>query len=128
MTPIEYITKLTDYSEVDKHLNYLMSYYLPGCNVNVITKIGFGMGRLKRVNNLGGLKHEQPGVPYRLSVGRSWTPQFPYTNPGDFLTFRWFKIKIICADQPWICGLHRNDSQNTVSNWWKRLSRRNRNK
>ena len=127
MTPTEYIANLTDYSEEDKHLNYLMSYYVPDCNVNIITKIGFGKGRLKRVNHSEEMRPEQPGAPYQLKVGRRWTSPIPYDNPGDFLTFRWFKHKIICAEQPWICGSHRNTSVSNLINWWIQISQSNRN-
>ena len=48
MTPEEYFEKLTDYSEKSKYLNYLASYYDSECEVNIITKIGFGKGSLKR--------------------------------------------------------------------------------
>ena len=56
------------------------------------------------------------GAPYILKVGQSWTPRIPYENPEHFITFRWFKKNIICADQPWICGL---DKRKTT--WWEYL-------
>ena len=47
LTPIEYFERLTDYSG-EKHLNYIKSFYNIDCKVNVITKIGFGNGKLSR--------------------------------------------------------------------------------
>ena len=47
LTPSEYFEQLTDYSE-DKRLNYLVTYYNFDCEANIIAKIGFGKGQLKR--------------------------------------------------------------------------------
>ena len=47
LTPSEYFEQLTDYSE-DKQLNYLVTYYNIDCEANIIVKIGFGKGQLKR--------------------------------------------------------------------------------
>ena len=106
LTPEEYIRKLTDYSEEQKQLNYIMAFYMPSCNANIVAKIGFGMGALKR-QKLGG-NNQSPvvGVPYMLNVGSFWSPRFPYENPEEFITFRWFKKNFICRENPWIC---RND-------------------
>ena len=48
LTPSEYFERLTDYSEGEKQLNYVVSYYHTDCGVNIITKIGFGRGKLSR--------------------------------------------------------------------------------
>ena len=48
LTPSEYFERITDYSENNKRLNYLVAYYDIDCDVNIITKIGFGEGRLMR--------------------------------------------------------------------------------
>ena len=55
-------------------------------------------------------------APYILKVGNDWTPQFPYENPEHFITFKWFKINIICAEQHWICG-----SEARKTTWWKNI-------
>ena len=69
LTPQEYFDKLTDYSEENKHLNYLIAYYLPQCEVNIIVKLGFGVGSLKRTNERYGLlQNERVGAPYQLKV------------------------------------------------------------
>ena len=111
LAPHEYLAKLTDYSEEGKHLNYLMSYYLPYCGINLITKIGFGKGTLKRMNHSDYSRREKPGAPYQMKVGQNRTPQIPYENPDEFFTFRWFKVNIICLEQPWICGFEGNRSE-----------------
>ena len=46
--PELYVTKITDYSEVNKTLNLIWSYYLEDCDINIVTKVGFGKGRLVR--------------------------------------------------------------------------------
>ena len=94
---------MTDYSEDGKRLNDLESFYLPLCNVNVITKIGFGFGLLKRRSLSESEGKPLPGAPYQLKVGPHWSPEIPYHNPEEFLTFHWFKHNLMCKDQPWIC-------------------------
>ena len=101
ITPQQYLAKLIDYTEENKTLNLIWSYYKQECNVNIITKLGFGEGHLKRFN--GGLNSLGNGAPYRLIVGKKWTPDIPYENPEYFLTFKWFKQKVMCRDQPWTC-------------------------
>ena len=50
LTPAEYFQNLTDYSDGSKQLNYVFSHYYIECDVNVITKIGFGKGQLIHKN------------------------------------------------------------------------------
>ena len=121
LTPREYLKKLTDYSEGDKRLNYIMSYFSPECNTNIITKIGFGTGVLKRVNQSNYVSFSQPGAPYQLKVGHNWTPRIPYENPDHFLTFRWFKHNVMCQEQSWICEHESNKSQNWFNGAWQLL-------
>ena len=122
LTPREYLTKLTDYSEGDNHLNYIMSYFSPECSTNIITKIGFGTGRLKRSNESDVLRYEESGAPYQLKVGHRWTPKIPYYNPDDFLTFHWFKHSVMCKDQSWICEHESTNSQKWFTGWWELLT------
>ena len=103
VTPDEYYTKLTDFSDEIKELNEIWAYFEPNCDLNVITKVGFGIGQLQRKHHLYGLPLPEVGKPYVLKIGDNWTPSIPFLNPGDFLTFRWFKQKVMCLDQPWIC-------------------------
>ena len=100
----EYVKKLTDYNDGKKVLNNIGAFYFRDCDANIITKVGFGKGKLLRSNHHVSLNFQKRGAPYRLRIGRHhWTPPIPYENPGDFLTFRWFKLNIMCQDQPWIC-------------------------
>ena len=105
LTPNEYTKNLVNYDDDNKKkLNLIWSFFHQECRVNVITKLGFGQGRLKRFGHLIGPSVPRPGFPYRLKIGYDgWTPDIPYENPGDFLTFEWFKKNIICKDQKWIC-------------------------
>ena len=103
LTPEEYIERLIDYSEDNKDLNTIMAFYMPTCNVNVITKLGFGIGELKRLNHPGDERLQLSGAPYMIKVGSEWSPTIPFSNPEDFVTFRWFKQNFICRVQPWIC-------------------------
>ena len=50
LTPAEYFQNLTNYSDGSKQLNYVFSHYYIECDVNVITKIGFGKGQLIHKN------------------------------------------------------------------------------
>ena len=104
LTPKEYLSKLTNYREENKTLNLIWSYYKTDCNVHIISKIGFGIGKLKRIHRKSGIGVPGANAPYKLKVGDHWTPEIPFRNAGDFLTFKWFKINILCRDQPWICG------------------------
>ena len=123
MTPKEYYQKSTDYSEDGKQLNYIMAYYSLECEANIIIKIGFGTGELKRAHNFDGFGDQQPDFPYILKVGHHWTPKVHYDNPGYFITFPWFKKNVICPDQPWICGGPRKGFKLTRM-WWRRVFRK----
>ena len=104
VTPLQYISKLTNYTVQNKNLNQVWAFYMHECDVNVIIKLGFGQGELKRIPRTEDrLGQHRPGKPYRLKIGDSWSPDIPYENPGDFLTFEWFKTNVMCLDQPWIC-------------------------
>ena len=108
LSPKEYLTKLFDYSEEGKQLNYILSFHDSDCHVNIITKIGFGIGELKRESHRSGLRDQRQGIPYLLKVGVEWTPRIPFENPADFITFSWFKTNVMCPDQPWICQNQRS--------------------
>ena len=56
-----------------------------------------------------------------IEVGHHWTPKIPFKNPGDFLTFNWFKKNVICADQPWICSDGSENQREDWSAWCWRL-------
>ena len=111
------MAKLFDYSEEGKHLNYILSYYDHKCQVNIITELGFGIGALRRANHMRGMIDERRGIPYMLKIGHEWTTRIPYENPGDFVTFSWFKTNVVCPDQPWICGNQNNSSSSRGGRW-----------
>ena len=103
LTPVDYVSKLTDYNENNKSLIYIQAFYNPRCRVNVITKIGFGIGVLLRTNHTF-ISPQLPGVPYVLgNNAENLNLQFPYENPGGLLNFTWFKSNVICREQSWIC-------------------------
>ena len=115
----EYYERLTDYSENDKRLNFIMAFYSPVCEANVIMELGFGIGDLKRPNQFEGYRTHRPGLSYILKVGSQWTPRIPYENPEDFLIFSWFKKNLICAAQPWICGKPKIRFKKGLL-WWQK--------
>ena len=59
--------------------------------------VGFGQGFLKFVG----------GVPDNVFVLRSSKDNavhaFEHSTIRAHLTFDWFKLNVICEDQPWIC-------------------------
>ena len=103
LTPKEYYGKISDFTDENKELNEIWAYYLPSCQQNIITKVGFGIGELKRKNLYINLPNQEKGLPYVLKIGDSWSSPIPYSNPGDFLTFKWFRKNVVCLEQPWIC-------------------------
>ena len=103
LTPEEYYGKMSDFTDENKELNEIWAYYLPSCQQNIITKVGYGIGELRRHNHYFSLPPQEEGLPYMLKVDNSWSPPIPYSNPGDFLTFRWFKKNVMCLEQNWIC-------------------------
>ena len=103
LTPEEYIERLTDYSTENKRLNYIKAYYEPNCHANIITKLGFGVGAIEKLNHFGDGRLQLVGAPFIVQMGSEWSPRIPFSNPEDFVTFRWFKQNFICRAQPWIC-------------------------
>ena len=103
LTPKKYIEELADYSEENKNLNAIWAFFEPVCRVNIITKLGFGKGDLQRFNNNPNIAPQRDGTPYLLKLGKKWSTDIPYDNPGHYLTFHWFKWNVICLEQAWIC-------------------------
>ena len=106
LTPVEYTSNLLNYDDDDnnKKLNLIWSFFHRECQVNIISKLGFGPGPLKRFIYMMGPSAPRPGFPYLLKIGsEGWTLDIPYENPEDFVTYEWFKINVICKDQMWIC-------------------------
>ena len=69
LTPKEYVDKLTDYREENKALNFISAYYSSICQVNIILKVGFGVGDLKRDIDQIASTDQLIGAPYQLRVG-----------------------------------------------------------
>ena len=74
---------------------------------NMIVEIGFGPGPLHRNPRTISL-----GAPYVI-LGHEYSDYgipgvesatFDFENPGQNLTFHWFKHNIMCKEHPWICG------------------------
>ena len=96
-----------------KQLNYIRSFFQLRCKVNVITKVGFGRGRLRRDRHPYLSTVPLAGFNYVLGIeGVDFDVAIPYENPEDFLTFKWFKYNVICRDQPWICGYEAAETSN----------------
>ncbi|XP_063715453.1 uncharacterized protein LOC134842878 [Symsagittifera roscoffensis] len=107
MSPDEYMFKLTDYTNESKPLNLLSAIHLPWLCVNVIMIVGFGPGPLRRDHHPN-IVH---GAPY-IIAGKDYpgtgipdidTKVVNFENPGEDLTFHWFKHNVMCRDNPWIC-------------------------
>ncbi|XP_075259457.1 uncharacterized protein LOC142351213 [Convolutriloba macropyga] len=108
--PQQYISKLTDYDNETKPLNYISAMGLSARCENLILEVGFGPGDLRRSHHnsvvegapyvIAGRQHnfDDIGIPHIDSRA------FDYENPGEHLTFHWFKHNIMCKGQPWICG------------------------
>ncbi|XP_075258291.1 uncharacterized protein LOC142350342 isoform X2 [Convolutriloba macropyga] len=120
MNPDEYMNKLTDYQDEDKPLNFIAAVGLANECENVILEVGFGPGNLRRSHHmsinegapyvLAGRQHDDFGNP--LYDSRA----FEYENPGQHLTFHWFKHNIMCKDHPWICQPKTTKNSSTGDN------------
>ena len=102
LTVDEYIAKLTNYIDEDKNLNSIWSFYDPACRVNVIAKLGFGTGSLRKYSNLRGGRYRS--FPYQMKIGLRWSDPIPAKKLKQVITYSWFKQNVICSSQPWICN------------------------
>ena len=75
--------------------------------MNLVVEVGFGPGQLSR-----NIMAVVVGAPYVI-LGQEYADYgipgiesaiFDYINPGQNLTFHWFKHNIMCKEHPWICG------------------------
>ena len=103
LTIDEYIEKLTNYKDENKKLNAIWSYFEPSCRVNIITKLGFGTGSLKKYSTLPGDQFFADNFAYQMKIGLAWSERIPANSLKRFLTYSWFKQNVICKSQPWIC-------------------------
>ena len=102
LTVDEYIAKLTNYIDENKNLNSIWSFYDPACRVNVIAKLGFGTGSLRKYSNLRGGRYRS--FPYQMKIGLRWSDPIPAKKLKQVITYSWFKQNVICSSQPWICN------------------------
>ena len=98
-------------------------------------EVGFGPGPLRRDH----YENVVEGAPYLIpgfEFGHLGNPKMPsfsfdYYNPGELLTFGWFKQHIMCQGQPWICGKNEeksNQKQAKGKTDWRSGSKKNRRK
>ncbi|XP_075264550.1 uncharacterized protein LOC142356548 [Convolutriloba macropyga] len=123
MTPAEYLDKIADYSNDNINLNSISAFYWSKICMNVILGVGFGPGPLMRENILEEIPNAPyifPGQEFSQSIGIPGIPSavFGYVNPGVDLTFHWFKVHIMCKDNPWICERNRTHFNRSPS-WHK---------
>ena len=78
-------------------LNLFQVFFDKSSCLNVLTKLNFGLGNLKISG--GALERD-----YSLYVpGSSSVFLFPWQDLRNLLTFDWFKLNVVCKEQPWIC-------------------------
>ena len=98
ISPLNYLKKLTDFDDKDKQVVHIHYMYVPELCVNVITKLGFGRGKL----SFSGGKLQ--GKPFGMFVyGDQRWHVFHKDTVKLYLTFQWFKQNVVCAERPLIC-------------------------
>ncbi|XP_063728207.1 uncharacterized protein LOC134855601 [Symsagittifera roscoffensis] len=108
LSPASYMEEITDYSGDNKNLNFVKAHFNRNLCVNLISEVGFGTGELV----INGHYHD---AFFLLSEGNNKMFHFfPYYNIKDQLTFEWFKLNIMCDEQPWICAKHPPDAEQIV--------------
>ena len=84
----------------------------------MIIELGFGPGNFRH-----NFANVSPGDPFVI-LGREYsefglpyvnTQYFDYDNPGQNLTFHWFKHNIMCKEKPWICSGGSSREASTTS-------------
>jgi len=105
-SPGEYLEKITNYEDEYKPLNFLAAAWSSETCENIILEVGFGPGNFRRSHHQS-VKEGEPyimaGEQHQIGIPHVASRAFPYDNPGQFLTFHWFKHNIMCKAQPWIC-------------------------
>merc|ERR1711894_337186 len=92
--------KLMDFDLSDnKQLVFVKVRFEQEVCMNVITQMGFGKGALKVT---GGNKI---GVNYMIPpIGRNTIYTLKRPEFKEFLTFSWFRAKIVCLERPHLCN------------------------
>ncbi|XP_075264738.1 uncharacterized protein LOC142356847 [Convolutriloba macropyga] len=123
MSPEQYLASLTNYNnEDDKPVNFVSAAYIREFCINMIFEIGFGPGQLvfdsrfelepKLPFAIAGIEYGITGLPHIK------TRLFHHDKLSNQLTFHWFKHKIMCLDNPWICQFgERNRTGLDDSRW-----------
>ncbi|XP_075257250.1 uncharacterized protein LOC142349519 [Convolutriloba macropyga] len=98
LSPSQYFNSTVDFAPSQpKSLNFIGARFEPSMCANIISRVGFGRGRIQ-INGV------HPGYIYLFPVIDSHTVHFfTYRHVTEELTFDWFKRNIVCRDQPWIC-------------------------
>ncbi|XP_063728184.1 uncharacterized protein LOC134855576 [Symsagittifera roscoffensis] len=100
LSPDSYMNEVTDFSSRNKKLNFIKAHFNRNLCVNLISEVGFGTGELV-------IFGEYHNAFFLLNEGNNKMFHFfPYNNIKDQLTFEWFKLNIMCDEQPWICVTH----------------------
>ncbi|XP_075244006.1 uncharacterized protein LOC142338230 [Convolutriloba macropyga] len=97
LSPWIYVSKLLNFSSNGVSVNLIRGKYYRHLCANVVSSVGFGPGPLKKITTHRAtfiLTPNDSGILYF----------FRYEDVERFLTFDWFKLNIICAEQEWICA------------------------
>ncbi|XP_075242039.1 uncharacterized protein LOC142336935 [Convolutriloba macropyga] len=112
LSPEDYMAKITNFSTPGKNLNRLRVRYDCETDLNIILELGFGVGRLKihfyspiKSNTSFAIipRFDPKTTPNQLRKNLKPMYTFPFTDPGNHLTFDFFKKTFVCRAQPWIC-------------------------
>ncbi|XP_075246491.1 uncharacterized protein LOC142339990 isoform X2 [Convolutriloba macropyga] len=103
LSPSEYYNKLTDFSLVDKRLNWLRANYHTQTCENVVSEIGFGTGPLRMTGSY------RSGLRFIIPIWKLGAELvIPRLESSIATTFRFFRDNFICHDQPWICEQYQS--------------------
>ncbi|XP_063729579.1 uncharacterized protein LOC134857136 [Symsagittifera roscoffensis] len=103
LSPQEYYDKLTDFQTPNMSAVYVKARFDRDICANIINQIGFGRGTFKLIGDHRVGKDffiHSPG-----NGGIYWVPRQGLNR----LTFEWFKQKVICEGQPWLCEVGTSD-------------------
>ncbi|XP_075255588.1 uncharacterized protein LOC142348209 isoform X1 [Convolutriloba macropyga] len=96
LTPLVFLAKSLNFSSNGRQLNLIKAKYNKNLCVNVVTTVGFGLGRLQM-----DITHN---ADFLLTPNTKGVLHFfSYRELRDYLTFDWFKYNFICDEQNWVC-------------------------
>ncbi|XP_075242040.1 uncharacterized protein LOC142336936 isoform X1 [Convolutriloba macropyga] len=107
VSPEEYLSRVTDFSAKGKILNSIKVHYDCELDKNIILELGFGKGPLRTIQT-GLLKNASFFLipsPTNVQPGNKLKKQYAFRNEyiENNLAFNFFRSKIICREQQWIC-------------------------